>query len=337
MDYLATERSRRCRAAPDQVLPECESILVLGIRYPASLETQPVPQAGGLSGRVTSYAWGEDYHSVLAGRLEALGNFIEAKAGHSIPMHAYTDSGPILERDLAQRAGLGWIGKNTCLINPQLGSYFFLAEILLGIPLEPDQPFSVDHCGSCTRCMQACPTACILPNRTLDASRCISYLTIELKGSIPKSLRPLVGNWIFGCDICQQVCPWNSHATASRQRQPFEPAFAARVDMQQPDLTREIKLSAQAFNFRFRGSPVIRAKRSGYMRNVAVALGNSHNPAAIPGLVQALTNEPDPLVRRHAAWALGQIGGPTARRVLQQAVRNEMDPEVHLEIRDTLR
>jgi epoxyqueuosine reductase len=239
-----------------------------------------------------------------------------------------------MERDLAQRAGLGWIGKNTCLINPHLGSYFFLAEILLGAPLQPDQPFSADHCGSCTRCIEACPTACILPDRTLDASRCISYLTIELKGPIPKGLRPLASNWIFGCDICQQVCPWNNHAIVSGQAQPFEPAFTTREDMPQPDLNREIILSAQAFNLRFRDSPVKRAKRSGYLRNVAVALGNTRNPAAVPNLIQALTSEPDPLVRRHAAWALGQIGVPTARRALQQVVKNEMDPEVRLEIRD---
>jgi epoxyqueuosine reductase len=334
MDYLATGRSRRCRAAPNQVLPECESILVLGIRYPAPLETTPATHLSILSGRVASYAWGEDYHDVLAARLEALVNFTKAMVGHPVPSRWYTDTGPIMERDLAQRAGLGWIGKNTCLINPHLGSYFFLAEILLGVPLQPDQPFSADHCGSCTRCIEACPTACILPDRTLDASRCISYLTIELKGPIPKVLRPLANNWVFGCDICQQVCPWNSRAIVSGQAQPFEPVFTTREDIPQPDLNREIKLSTQAFNLRFRGSSVKRAKCSGYLRNVAVALGNTRNPAAVPDLIQALTSEPDPLVRRHAAWALGQIGGPTARRALQQAVKNEMDPEVRLEIRD---
>jgi epoxyqueuosine reductase len=336
MNYLATGHSRRCRAAPDQVLPECESVLALGILYSPSVKTQPASQAETLSGRIASYAWGKDYHSVLAGRLEALANFIEAKTGHPIPRRCYTDSGPVLERDLAQRAGLGWIGKNTCLINPHLGSYFFLAEILLGIPLEPDQPFHADRCGSCTRCIEACPTNCILPDRTLDASRCISYLTIELKGPIPKAMRPLVGNWVFGCDICQQVCPWNSRETPSRQDQPLELAFTARVDMPQPALTQEIKLTPQAFNLRFKGNPVKRAKRGGYLRNVAVALGNSHNPAAIPDLVQALINEPDTLVRRHVAWALGQIGSPIAHRVLQQAIKTEKDPEVYLEIRDTL-
>ena len=330
MAYLASERARQRRADPRHILPECRSILVLGIRY-------PVPGEGGDhqagKGRVAAYAWGEDYHDVLAGLLSQLVAFIEAKVGNPVPNRWYTDTGPILERDLAQRAGLGWIGKNTCLIAPRLGSYFFLAEVLLGIDLEPDPPFLPDYCGSCTRCLEACPTACILPDRTLDASRCISYLTIELKGAIPPDLRQPVGTWVFGCDVCQQVCPWNRRFAAPEG----DVAFAPRRDVPAPDLVRELTLTPKDFNYKFKDSPVQRARRRGYLRNVAVALGNQRSPAAIPGLVNALLGDPEPLVRQHAAWALGQIGGETARRELQLALRTEMDESVRLEIRQALK
>ena len=188
MLYLAGERSRERRSDPRHILPECQSILVLGMRYPAPLSDQV--RQGCSTGRIASYALGRDYHDVLPQRLKALVLYMEAQVGQEIPNRWYTDTGPVLERDLAQRAGLGWIGKNTCLINPAQGSYFFLAEIFLGIELTFDQPFRLDHCGTCARCLEACPTGCILPDRTLDARRCISYLTIELKGSIPPGMRP---------------------------------------------------------------------------------------------------------------------------------------------------
>ena len=203
MNYLAEERSRTRRADPKQILPECKSILVLAIPY------SPLPLGEGTGVKVASYALGDDYHDIIPQRLKLIVEFIEEQIGHSVPNRYYTDTGPILERDLAQRAGLGWIGKNTLLINPKAGSTFFLSEILLGIELEPDEEIITDHCGTCTRCLTACPTQCILPDRTLDARRCISYLTIELKDDIPEELRPLMEDWIFGCDICQQVCPWN--------------------------------------------------------------------------------------------------------------------------------
>ncbi|HEY3475007.1 MAG TPA: tRNA epoxyqueuosine(34) reductase QueG, partial [Anaerolineales bacterium] len=222
MSYLAAERSRARRADPRQILPECQSILVLATPYSPPLhppisaqETRHgnVNVSAGMEGReggqIASYAWGADYHDILPERMRELVQFIEDQAGGPIKNRWYTDTGPILERDLAQRAGIGWIGKNTCLINPKHGSYFLLSEILLDLALEPDLPFVTDHCGTCTRCIEACPTDCILPDRTIDATRCISYLTIELKEDIPAQLRDKTGNWVFGCDICQMVCPWN--------------------------------------------------------------------------------------------------------------------------------
>ncbi|MGC8857043.1 MAG: tRNA epoxyqueuosine(34) reductase QueG, partial [Anaerolineae bacterium] len=243
---------------------------------------------------------GEDYHLVLPERMKQLVAFIEAQVGHPVPNRWYTDTGPLLERDLAQQAGLGWIGKNTCLIHPRHGSTFFLAEILLGLELEPDPPFPTDQCGTCTRCIQACPTQCILPNRTLDARRCISYLTIELKEDIPEELRGLLGEWVFGCDVCQSVCPWNRFAS------PADPAFAPRPGIPLPLLTEELGLTPQAFNQKFKRSPVKRAKRRGYLRNIAVALGNRSEENALPALRAAL-QDPDSLVSEHAAWAIQQI------------------------------
>lgn len=323
MGYLAEERARRRRADPLQILPECKSILVLGARYSAS----NVQRKHG-HGRVASYAWGDDYHDVLLERLKRLVEFIEAQLGAPVKNRYYTDTGPILERDLAQRAGLGWIGKNTCLIHPRMGSYFLLAEILLGIELPPDAPFTDDRCGSCTRCLDACPTACILPDRTLDARRCISYLTIELKGAIPRELRLQMEDWIFGCDICQQVCPWNQRFSAPQG----DPAFSSRSEVRQPALVGELWLTPEQFNRKFKGSPIRRAKRRGYLRNVAVALGNSSAPEAVSSLAETLRQEVEPLARSHAAWALGQLGSHAALAALQEALEQEHDASVLVEI-----
>jgi epoxyqueuosine reductase len=293
MNYLADERSRTRRANPLEILPECKSILVLATPY-----SPPLPMGEGLGVRVASYAWGDDYHDVLPARMQELVQFIEEQAGGPIKNRYYTDTGPILERDLAQRAGIGWIGKNTCLINPQQGSYFLLSEILLDLALQADLPIVTDHCGTCTRCITACPTQCILPDRTLDARRCISYLTIELKDDIPTDLRPLIGDWVFGCDICQMVCPWNRFAVEG------DPAFGTQSPSH--SLTEELGLTSQEFNGRFKRTPIKRAKRRGYLRNVAVVLGNTANWHALPVLNHAL-EDPEPLVREHAKWALEEI------------------------------
>jgi epoxyqueuosine reductase len=230
--------------------------------------------------------------------MKELVQFIEEQVGGSVKNRWYTDTGPILERDLAQRAGIGWIGKNTCLIHPKHGSYFLLSEILLDLDLEPDLPFVTDHCGTCTRCIEACPTDCILPDRTIDAARCISYLTIELKDDIPTELRDKLGNWVFGCDVCQMVCPWNRFAGEG------DPAFEDHNPTH--SLTEELPMTAQEFNRRFKGSPVKRAKRRGYLRNVAVALGNTGDRHALPVLQKSLHDE-EPLVREHARWAIQKI------------------------------
>jgi len=332
MTYLDTPRSRACRAHPDLLLPDCHSVLVLGMRYPAPFAPDTDTRSNlGLRGRIAAYAWGEDYHEVIPRRLRNLVGFIEAEVGHPVPNRWYTDTGPILERELAQRAGLGWIGKNTCLINPAGGSYYLLAEILLGIELEPDSPFVEDRCGTCRRCITACPTGCILPDRTLDASRCIAYLTIELKGAIPVELRPLLGGWVFGCDVCQQVCPWNRFANSEGDSE-----LTTTLINSNPNLLEELIMDASDFNRRFRRSPIRRAKRRGYLRSIAIALGNLGNLMAVDPLAQTLVNDPEPLVRLHAAWALGHIGGLNAWQALEMALINETDLQVKAAIQSAL-
>ncbi|MCC6298402.1 MAG: tRNA epoxyqueuosine(34) reductase QueG [Anaerolineales bacterium] len=322
MHYLATDRARARRADPKQILPECKSILVLATAYHPPLpagdrEASRSEAEGGLGAAlslskrvreksellIASYARGDDYHNILPTRMAELVRFIEEQIQRPIKNRYYTDTGPILERDLAQRAGVGWIGKNSCLINPKQGSYFFISEILLDLELEPDPPFVTDHCGTCTRCITACPTDCILPNRTLDATRCISYLTIELKEDIPIELREKIGAWVFGCDICQMVCPWNRFAPEGDPSFSDAPSTSLRA---LPPPTGELTLTPETFNRRFKRTPVSRAKRRGYLRNVAVAVGNTADMHALPVLQNTL-NDDEPMIRKHAQWAIEQI------------------------------
>jgi epoxyqueuosine reductase len=306
MDYLSNDRARAKRADPKLILPECQSIIVLGLPYTnpkvAVKNKRKDSLPGRVKGRVAAYAWGTDYHLVIPEKLKALVTFIEARTGQAIPNRCYTDTGPLLERDFAMRAGLGWIGKNTCLINPKQGSYFLLSEILLAFSLESDTPFVADHCGTCTRCIDACPTNCILPDRTLDARRCISFLTIENKTEIPEDQRPEIGDWIFGCDICQTVCPWNERFAAMEG----DPALAQRTGVPNPDLANELSLSREEFNKKFKDSPIKRAKWDGYLRNIAVALGNIGDEKSLAVLKASRQNQGS-LVKEHIAWAINRI------------------------------
>ncbi len=300
MSYMSSERSRTCRGDPSRLMPECKSIIVLATPY-SNPGSRPNPSDGQARGSVAAYAWGKDYHDVLPKRMRELVRFIEANVGHAVTSRCFTDSAPILERELAQRAGIGWIGKNTCLINPRLGSYFLLSEILVDLKLEPDIPFTTDHCGSCTRCIDACPTGCILPDRTLDARSCISYLTIELRGTIPPEIRAKLGGWVFGCDICQMVCPWNRFSP-----QQGDAAFDGPLDVAAPSLPDELGRPPDELQERFRRSPIRRAKAAGYLRNLATAAGNTGDPRLLPAL-QTAAARGDLLVREHCEWAIQQI------------------------------
>jgi epoxyqueuosine reductase len=258
------------------------------------------------SGPVARYARGDDYHDVMASKLRDLHERLERDAGRVIAGKPYVDTGPILERDLARRAGLGWFGKNTNLLNPGLGSFFFLGALVLDVELVPDAPFEEDRCGTCTRCIDACPTEAIVAPRQLDATRCISYLTIELKGEIPVELRAKVGELVYGCDICQDVCPWNVRFA----RKLTEPAFAPREAIAGRDaraLARELlAMDDEAFRTKFKGSPMKRAKLRGLKRNAAVVLGNVGDESDGCAL-HATHDDAEPLVREHVAWALGRL------------------------------
>ncbi len=295
MGYLSRPDAIRKRTDPHVVMPEVRSIVVVGMNYyPGDF----LPTSG-CKGRVSRYAWGADYHDVMMRMLHQLADRIAAQAGRPVVHRAYVDFGPLMERELAQRAGLGWFGKNTNLIHPTLGSYVFLGELLLDLALEPDAPFAEDRCGSCTACVDACPTGALVAPRVLDARRCISYLTIEHRGAIPETYRPLMGDWVFGCDVCQEVCPWNERFAS--------PADTSILEPMRPtlDLIELLDLDECAFRARFRNTPLWRPRRAGLLRNAAVVLGNLGAPAAIPALECVRFEEP--LVAEHAEWALERI------------------------------
>ena len=317
------KRTEDLRRDPRQLVPWAVSVISVGMNYFTPLRRPEVTNEP--KGWISRYAWGDDYHDLMKRKLESLLEAIRILHADPLEGRAFVDSGPVLERDCAGTAGIGWIGKNTQLISPKKGSWFFLGELFLNIPLAYDRPIR-DRCGKCDLCLKACPTGAFVGPYVLDARRCISYLTIELKGPIPRHLRPLVGNHIFGCDICQEVCPYNrkAHATA-------ENAYAPRTGLYAPDLISLLSLTETEFRQRFRGSPVLRAKRRGFLRNVAVALGNLRSPEAVPALIRALDDE-ERLVREHVAWALGRIGSPPALAALKERLSVENDPEVKTEI-----
>lgn len=302
MGYL--ERTAEKREDPERVLAGVRSVVVLAASYHAG---RWATEAGavGAQGVVARYARHDDYHDVLASRLKALAEDVNRWGGAGTRSLWYVDTGPILERDFAQRAGVGFVGKHTSLIGRRLGNWFFLAEILTTAAIEEDRP-ERNRCGSCQRCLTACPTGAITEPFRLDARRCISYLTIELKGSIPEALRPAVGNRIFGCDDCLAACPWNRFASEGRLMAPHR-----RGTLEQPALLEWLALDEAGFRQRFAGTPIRRVKRRGLLRNVCVALGNVGDSSCLPALERAAT-DPEELVAEHARWAMVRIAGRSA-------------------------
>ena len=327
MGYL--ERHLPLKEDTRKLLQETKSVISLAMNY-YTLDPSKELAEDPSRGQISRYAWGDDYHDVIRERLLLLVEFIKDTAETELKSRVFVDSGPILEREYAQKAKLGWIGKNTNLINWRSGSWYFLAEVLVSVDLESESGTLRGSCGTCTKCIEACPTDAFVEPNVLDSRLCISYLTIELKDSIPKELRPKMGNLIFGCDICQEVCPWNSKAISTS-----EPAFHPREGNLAPELLTLIGMTQSEFSKKFKGSPIKRAKRRGFLRNVIVAIGNWGARAAVPALKKALVDE-EPLVRSHAAWALGQIGGKTAKQALETQMTCEDDIEVISEIQDAL-
>jgi epoxyqueuosine reductase len=295
------ERNAEKRVDPQKVLAGAKSVIVLATSYAAG-NPKPAIQ-NQTSGVVARYAQFADYHDVLAEPLKSLTQFVNEISSDSSSLW-YVDTGPILERDLAQRAGLGFAGKHTNLISRRLGNWFFLSEILTMLELEPDAS-EKNHCGSCMRCIAACPTNAITAPFELDARRCISYLTIELKGSIPVEFRKAIGNRIYGCDDCLAACPWNRFAREGNLMKPH-----ARKDLSSPDLVELLSLDDAQFKSRFAVSPILRTKRRGFLRNVCVALGNTGDSSALPALEKASMDR-EPLIAEHARWALEEIAART--------------------------
>lgn len=308
---------------PSSVLPEVRSLLLLALPYRS---VEPRPASPG-AGRVSRYAWSDaDYHDVIHDRLKQLVARLRELAPHA-RARGVVDTAPLPERELAQLAGLGWIGKHTLLLNRQAGSWFFLAALLTDLKLTADEPFTADHCGTCRACLDACPTQAFPAPHVLDASRCISYLTIEHRGPIPVALRESLGSWVFGCDVCQDVCPWNRKSPASDEPQRWAP----RADLDPLDLAPLFELTDDDFRRRFRATPLWRAKRRGLLRNAALALGNQRDPAALPALKRGL-HDPEPLVRGASAWALRRLDTPAALDLLAQRLAVEPDEQVRAEI-----
>jgi epoxyqueuosine reductase len=311
-------------ANPKKLQKSARSVVSLGVSYYPGEH----PQNAGGGGRVARYAWGRDYHEVIKGRLFALREDLEEALGTKIKARGFTDAVPLLERSAAQRAGLGFFGRNSCLIDGNIGSYFFIADLIVDLELEPDRP-GTGTCGRCTRCMDRCPTGAIKAPGVVDARLCISYLTIENGGEIPRELREAVGDWAFGCDVCQEVCPYNK-AKATRSRWPEFSAGSGAGPYLEIEEVLGIRTDEE-FEERFAGTPLLRPGRTGLLRNCCVAAGNLRSEKAVPVLVDCLRGDPSALVRGHAAWALGEIGG--SEEALREAAETEEDAWCQEEIR----
>ena len=331
MNYLGTERSVTARQNPQYLMPECKSVILFLARYPSGVPSgNRTVQVG--HGRVSTYAWGKDYHIVLLDKLEQLITRFVSITGHPVLYRGFTDSAPLLEREMAVDAGLGWIGRNSCLISPTHGSFTFISEILTDLPLEQDREIIPDRCGSCHRCMDACPTKCILPNRTIAAERCISYLTIENRGQIPSEFRSLVGDWVFGCDICQSVCPWNSRVDDSQ----VDGQFYDNDHIQNLELELELSLTEDDFKHIYHDSPVLRAKRSGYLRNVVLALGNQGESSNRSLVLDVIRIEKEAMIRAAAVWAASKMMNDQMRDQLLAIQAYEADESVRNELSQIL-
>ncbi|QDT18761.1 tRNA epoxyqueuosine(34) reductase QueG [Gimesia chilikensis] len=325
MSYL--ERRKEAYEHPRYVMSSVRSVLMLTLNY----QTETPPEVTGTEARVSRYAWGTtDYHKVIRKKLKQLSRLIREQYP-DCETRGVVDTAPLLERDFAQLAGLGWIGKNTLLLNKREGSWFFLAGLLLSDELEYDEPQQTSHCGTCTRCLEACPTDAFVEAGTLDARKCISYLTIELRDQpIPAELRTGMQDWMFGCDVCQEVCPWNRKAPISG-----EPAFQPVETFTPVDACELLTLDEAAFQERFQSTPMSRARRAGLLRNAAIVLGNRGDQSAVPALLGVL-NDDEPLIRGAAAWALGRLGAPTTVETLQARLEIEIETDVIEELKQTL-
>jgi epoxyqueuosine reductase len=330
------ERQESLRSDPASLLSGVRSVIMLATDHATGATTDATDAglAGEGRGRVARYAWGDDYHDLLRGRVNALGAWVESQLP-GCRTRGVVDSAPLAEREFAWLAGLGWFGKNTMLIDPRAGSFFFLTALLTDLELPADTPIEVDHCGTCTACLDACPTGAIVEPRVLDANRCISALTIEDHGPIATDLRPGMQDWIFGCDICQEVCPWNRHAPGST-----EPTLQPRDGLAAPSLAELLQLDDAAFRRQFKGSPLWRAKRRGLLRSAAIALGNRPHAASFDALAASLVDE-EPVVRGAAAWALGRwrridVLAERANAALVARRAIEEDAEVRVEIERAL-
>jgi epoxyqueuosine reductase len=322
MAYMARTAGKRLH--PGEFLPWARSVVSAGLNYNTPYTREREKE--GIRGWISRYAWGDDYHDVMQAKLVGLLDFVRQEAGAGVEGRIFVDAGPVIDREVGARAGIGWFGKNTTLLSMKVGSFFFLGELFLNLELEHDRPIR-DRCGQCRLCLDACPTNAFVGPYVLDARRCISYLTIELKGFIPREFRPLMGTHIFGCDICQDVCPYNVKVKPTREQ-----GFQPRAGWHAPELIPLLSLTETEFKARFTGSAILRAKRRGFLRNVCVALGNLKRPEAVPALTRALHEDPEPLVRAHAAWALGQIRGREAGAALRDARTREIDLAVLSEI-----
>ena len=320
-----TEARIRKMNRPKELLEGARSVISLATSY---LGDDP-DSTNGMKGRIARYSWGDDYHNVLKGRLKEFCDGLPAIVGRSVRHRIFVDDGPMNDRAAARRSGVGWFGKNTNILTPSHGSWVLLGQVITDLELEPDNPLK-KTCGSCVRCIDDCPTGAIVAPYVVDNTRCISYLTIELRGTVPRNLRPLMGDWIFGCDICQDVCPVNIKAASGDTAE-----FQQRTGFSTPDLVPILEMDQETFSKKYRNSPIKRAKLSGLQRNACIALGNNGDPRAIQPLTNVLL-ESEPLVRSHAAWALGQIGGPEAVGALRMALNSETESNVTQEIEDAL-